>query len=379
MGSTNRSERGAGSLFFDKGSKRWVVMASLPKTGGGKRRRSRRTFKTKADAMAFLTKETTTEPESVEVTVSDLLDGWQRWVHRRAAANQLAVSTVELYGLCVRHLRVGLGTRRAVDVSVDELERFLARQSERLSGRYVAMQRNVLDQAYRWAQRNRLLTWNPAQLSTCPAQLDHKPGVALTAEEAQRLLEAAQGNGLYALWAVMLGVGLRPGEAIALTWPCVDLTIEPAVLHVRHYLRRGPDGMFLGAPKTAHSARSLDMPAFVTEALRAHSEACQSPAEGPWRDLVFPTGTGTPQGHRNLRRVLRRLCEQAGLPALTLYDLRRTAGSLLVDAGVHLECVADLLGHASVATTRRHYVRAVRPTVPHAVGLEALVGPSRFH
>ena len=67
------------------------------------------------------------------------------------------------------------------------------------------------------------------------------------------------------------------------------------------------------------------------------------------------------------------LCEQAELPALTLYDLRRTAGSLLVDAGVHLECVADLLGHASVATTRRHYVRAVRPTVPHAVGLDAVL------
>jgi integrase len=373
MGSTNRSERGAGSLFFEKGSKRWVVMASLPKTGDGKRRRSRRTFKTKADAMAFLTAGTTTEPKSVEVTVSDLLDGWQDWLQRRAETGLLAPNTVAGYGYASGHVRAAFGGRLAIDVTVDDVERFLTVQMRGHSGRYVVLQRNVLDQAYRWAQRNRLLTWNPAQLSTCPAQLDHKPGVALTAEEAQRLLEAAQGSGLYALWAVMLGVGLRPGEAIALTWPCVDLTIEPAVLHVRHYLRRGPDGMFLGAPKTAHSARSLDMPAFVTEALRAHSEAYESPAESPWRDLVFSTGAGTPHGHRNLRRALRRLCEQAGLPALTLYDLRRTAGSLLVDAGVHLECVADLLGHASVATTRRHYVRAVRPTVPHAVGLEAVL------
>ena len=54
-------------------------------------------------------------------------------------------------------------------------------------------------------------------------------------------------------------------------------------------------------------------------------------------------------------------------------DLRRTAGSLLVDAGVHLECVADLLGHSSVATTRRHYVRAVRPTVPHAKQMDSVV------
>ena len=295
MGSTNRSERGAGSLFFDKGSKRWVMMPSLPKTSDGKRRRSRRSSKTRAGAMAFLTNETTTEPESVKVTVSDLLDGWQRWVHRRPAANQLAVSTVELYELCVRHLKVGLGTRRAVDVSVDELERFLACQSERLSGQHVVMQRNVLDQAYRWAQRNRLLTWNPAQLSTCPAQLDHKPCVALTASQAQRLLETSRGDRLHALWAVMLGVGLRPGEAMALTWPCVDLGSDPGVLHVRHYLRRGTDGVFLGAPKTAQSSRSLDMPAFVSDALRAHSEGPQTRPEGSWRDLVFSTGGGAPR------------------------------------------------------------------------------------
>ena len=153
---------------------------------------------------------------------------------------------------------------------------------------------------------------------------------------------------------------------------------DPGVLHVRHYLRRGSEGVFLGAPKTAQSARSLDMPAFVSDALRAHLEGCQSPAQGPWQGLVFPTGAGTPHGHRNLRRALRGLCEQAELPALTLYDLRRTAGSLLVDAGVHLECVADLLGHASVATTRRHYVRAVRPTVPHATQLDGVLGLSGF-
>ncbi len=364
---------GDGSIFYDKARRRWVAMVSLPTTDGT-RRRLRRTFPTRDEAEAFLGERgTPLFSLSADVTVADLLDGWQDWVRRKADAGQLAVSTVELYELCVRHLRTGLGARCAVDVSVDELERFLACQSERLSGRYVVMQRNVLDQAYRWAQRNRLLTWNPAQLSTCPAQLDHKPGVALTASQAQRLLEASAGDRLHALWAVMLGVGLRPGEAMALTWPCVDLDSDPGVLHVRHYLRRGSDGVFLGAPKTAQSARSLDMPTFVSDALRAHSEGCETPPEGVWRDLVFHTGAGTPHGHRNLRRALRRLCEDADLPVLTLYDLRRTAGSLLVDAGVHLECVADLLGHSSVATTRRHYVRAVRPTVPHAVGLDAVL------
>ena len=66
MGSTNRSERGAGSVFYDKSSKRWVVMVSLPKAGDGKRRRSRRTFRTKAEAMGFLTGGDAPQPVPVD-------------------------------------------------------------------------------------------------------------------------------------------------------------------------------------------------------------------------------------------------------------------------------------------------------------------------
>ena len=355
MGSTNRGEYGAGSLFFDKGLCRWVVMAPLPRGADGKRRRLRRTFKTRVEAVAFLADgcpPLAPEIEPTDLAVSDLLAGWQAWVRRRVDAGDLAASTADLYDLCVRHISAAFGARLAAEVDVDDVERFLAIQLERLSVRYVAMQRNVLDQAYRWGQRNRLLTWNPAQLAARPGRLGHKPGTVLTGEEAQRLLVVSRGHPLHPLWAVMLGVGLRPGEAMGLTWPCVDLDLDPGVVHVRYYLRRGPDGVFLGAPKTAQSARSLDMPAFVSDVLRAHLDASETRSEGMWCDLVFATGAGTPFGHRNLRRALRRLCEDAGLPALTLYDLRRTAGSLLVDAGVHLECVADLTGAKANNETR---------------------------
>ena len=98
-----------------------------------------------------------------------------------------------------------------------------------------------------------------------------------------------------------------------------------------------------------------------------------SPSKGQWKGLVFCTDTGLPLDPANVRRALRTACKTADLPSLTPYDLRRTAGSLLVDAGVHLEQVADLLGHSNVATTRRHYVRAMRPTISHAPYLEEVL------
>ena len=86
----------------------------------------------------------------------------------------------------------------------------------------------------------------------------------------------------------MLGAGLRPGEALALTWPCLDLDTDSGVVHVRHYLRTGADGPFLGEPKTARSSRSLDLPHFTTQALRELKATSTSPSTGVWAGLDFP-------------------------------------------------------------------------------------------
>ena len=374
---TRRTARrlSGGSVFYDKKRRRWVAMVPLPRSGDGTRRRSRRTFHTKLEAENFIADTTAghSVPVSAHLTVSDLLDGWRRTRRRRAAQGELSPNTVQVAEYVARRIQEALGHRTAEDLSVDEVEEFLSAQTLQVSLRYVQMQRNVLDQAYKWAARNRLLTWNPAVLASLPHTTRSDHGQVLTADQATRLLESSRGSRWHALWATMLGAGLRPGEALALTWPCLDLDQDPGVVHVRHYLRTGTDGPFLGEPKTARSSRSLDLPHFTTQALQELKKVSDSPCVGVWAGLVFHTDTDQPIGLPNARRALRKACADAGLQRLCLYDLRRTAGSLLVDAGVHLEQVADLLGHADVATTRRHYVRAMRPTISHAQKLNMLV------
>ena len=371
---------GEGSVFYDKNRRRWVAMVPLPRSGDGTRQRLRRTFHTKLEAEEFLADTTAghSVPVSAHLTVTDLLDGWRRARRRRAAQGELSPNTVQVAEYVAQRIQQALGHRTAEQLSVDEVEEFLSAQTLQVSLRYVQMQRNALDQAYKWAARNRLLTWNPAVLASLPHKARSDHGQVLTADQASSLLESSRGSRWHALWATMLGAGLRPGEALALTWPCLDLDDTPGVLHVRHYLRTGTDGPFLGEPKTARSSRSLDLPHFTTQALKQLQAASESPCVGVWAGLVFHTDTNQPIGLPNARRALRRACADAGLPRLCLYDLRRTAGSLLVDAGVHLEQVADLLGHADVATTRRHYVRAMRPTISHAQLLDVVVPPSQL-
>jgi site-specific recombinase XerD len=78
---------------------------------------------------------------------------------------------------------------------------------------------------------------------------------------------------------------------------------------------------------------------------------------------VFPNEIGRPIDPSNLRREIAGLCEGAGIePSISPNELRHSAASLLVNAGVPLEEVADFLGHANVrmlAQTYRHRVKRV--------------------
>ena len=369
-----RTGKGSGTVFFDTSKDRWVAAKQLPPGTGGKRKRQQRTFHSKREALDYLDRPLERTPVVLEVLyVKDLLNGWWKARERRALHGELSVKTMNISGYVLQKLRNALGDSVAESLSVDEVEEFLSAQTMQVSLRYVQLMRNVLDQSYRWGARSRLLTWNPAALAILPHSAGSTRGEVLDAEQATRLLRHTAGDRWGALWATMLGAGLRPGEALALTWPCLDLDMSPGVLHVRHYLRTGADGPFLGEPKTARSSRSLELPTFTTDALKDLQESSISPSKGQWKGLVFCTDTGLPLDPANVRRALRKACKTAGVPLLTPYDLRRTAGSLLVDAGVHLEQVADLLGHSNVATTRRHYVRAMRPTISHAQQLEKVL------
>jgi hypothetical protein len=77
-------------------------------------------------------------------------------------------------------------------------------------------------------------------------------------------------------------------------------------------------------------------------------------------DLVFSTAIGTPHDLTNLRRVLHDLCDLAGIPRRTAYDLRHTTASILANAGEPVHFVAQRMGHGKSAagTTMRYYVHA---------------------
>jgi integrase len=70
-----------------------------------------------------------------------------------------------------------------------------------------------------------------------------------------------------------------------------------------------------------------------------------------------------------VRRYFKPLLRKAGLPNIRLYDLRHTAATLALAAGVSPKIISEQLGHASVAFTLDVYSH-VLPHMQEAAALK---------
>jgi integrase len=190
----------------------------------------------------------------------------------------------------------------------------------------------------------------------------------LSIDQARAVLAAAADEPLYALYATILSLGLRLGEALGLSWDDVDF--PKGRIKVWRQLQRVEGVMTLMEPKTEGSQRRIDMPAVTIAALRAHrikqghsEEWAGSGWKGnPW-NLVFTTSIGTPLDERGvLRRFQERILPKAGVPKMRIHDLRHSAVAILMAQGVDARSITELLGHSSVAFTLQVYGHLMEET-----------------
>jgi integrase len=344
----------------------WIGAVSLGYDERGTLQRKTVSARTKAEALAKLKKvqrqlDDGLPPPDDQMTLNRLLDRWFDDVMR----HQVAPSALENYrSIATNHLKPTLGRRRVSKLTPADVDALLSEKLDaKLSSSTVRRIRAVLsaalDQAVRWGVVGR----NVVAVTRGP-KTTRREGRTLTPDQARKLLATTRGRRLEAFYVTMLGLGLRPGEALGLSWD--DVNLEGKVLTIRQALKRENKQLVIGDVKTAKSRRAVNLPPPVVKVLRAHkgrqSKERQS-AGSAWEatGLVFTTQIGTPIDPSNLRRDFNEVFKKAGLGHWHPHELRHSAASIMLAQGVPLEVVADVLGHSSIRMTADVYGHILAP------------------
>jgi integrase len=341
--------------IYRRGDGRWVGSLDFGRDANGKRRRHvvygslRREVAAKLEeARSRLSADEPVRDARVTVAME-----CEDYIRKALRASSRKASTIENYSIIARtHLAPPpFGALTLDRLRPSDVEALLvAKREAGLSDSTVRLIYTVCRSMLDIAVRDGLVRRNAAAAVKRPT-IKRDEARYLTAEEVGHLLEAARGDRLEPLIVLMLGTGLRRGEALALHWSDVDLTAGH--VRVRWTLGRVDKALVFDEPKTERSRRFVPVPSPVAEALKHHraarvAERLAAVVWAPWEghpDLVFPTQIGTPTDPRNALRAFAGIAERAGLAGIGLHTLRHSAASALIASGAHLKVVQELLGH----------------------------------
>ena len=348
-----------GKVSLSRRGRAWQARTYV-RDADGVRRQVRAQAPTKAGARQALTRALANRarpPEGLmgaSTTVDELLEAW---LVRVRALGRVRPQTVENYTKVVeRYVSPALGSWLIGEVTPAAVQALIL---ETTPGQR-RMVRTVLGQAWSYARLDGAVQSDPVSDTVVPAPVERHEPDALTADQVQLLRRAVRSWGkgrshgpratttLACAVDLMLGTGIRVGEACGLTWEQIDL--EEGILRVEGTYVDGPSDRrgVQEAVKTDRSRRSLFLPSFLVVSLVEHGPRESGP--------VLVTRSGTHLSPANLRRALRAAVAEAGLDfKVTPHTLRRTLATFLArELGTRQ--AAEQLGHTDPAVTLAHYV-----------------------
>lgn len=402
--SAPRASHGDGSYFWNANRKLWTYVREGPRDPAtGKRRQIRVTcahpkalrtridptrippvvktrLQAKMTAKIAELERTGWMPSNASPVLSDWLDRWLETIKKP----QLKPKTYANYvGPCNASIKPTLGAMRLKDIQPADIRRMLnwitadqptpdGRIRKARSAATADNAFTILDLALADAVREGLLASNPCE-RTRRISAEGRETIPFTPAEARRILELEPDPMLHLMWGLLLALGMRQGELLAILAPslvlrevtdadgarrtthCIVVMWELQRLKDPHW-RPGlkhvdlGDGWWLLEVKSKAGNRILPLPRELDDELTAYMATHQAGTHG----LLFHD-QGRPIGADWQRDRWRDACTRAGLDYRKPHSARHFAATELDRANLPEGIRTDLMSHADIGVTEAVY------------------------
>ena len=245
-----------------------------------------------------------------------------------------------------------------------QIQSFYLHEAETLKNTSILRFHANLHKALKYAVRIDLIASNPVDKVDRP-----KPQAFMasyySAEEMEKLFEAARGHKLELIIQLAAFYGLRRAEVMGLRWEAIDF--EAKTLTIRHIVTSTRiDGKKIlveaDRTKTKSSLRTLPLVDPIAERLKAVKEQqeynqkiCGNCYNQEYLGYVFVDAMGNLIQPDSVTTGFPQLLKENGLRRIRFHDLRHSCASLMVMNGVSMKQVQEWLGHSTFSTTADIY------------------------
>ena len=219
---------------------------------------------------------------------------------------------------------------KALNVLAKENPRTGNPTSFRTLTRYV----QSLNSVFVYAQRNRIIDFNPCEFVRLPKSTPPKDREALTPEQRKKIDSCSS-----LACKIMMYCGLRRGELTALQWSDIDLKKKIITINKSYDYKNNE----IKAPKTKAGTRYVPIPKTLLNSLKSKNKG-----------YVVTNSNGEMMTEAAWNNHLKKIVKEVGFE-FSYHQLRHTYATILYSAGVDPLTAQHLLGHSDVKTTMSIY------------------------
>ena len=309
------------AAYKDEERGTWYVSFYYEDWTGAKKRKVKRGFRTKKEALNFEAEYKRTAKADMDMTMGEFVEVYFRDKSQSLKDRSIKNKRDTMNAQLLPYFK----DRPMNSITPAEIIQWQNTIIEKgYSDDYLKTIQNQMTALFNHAKNIYNLADNPCDKVKRMGKTSKKKMKFWTIEEYRQFMTGIEpGSKYYVLFELLFWTGAREGEALSIT--PADIDFEKNLLHINktYYRMHGED--VITSPKTEESNRTISIPEFLKKEIQDYISRLY---ELPEDERIFP------MVHEAVQHKLKQVVQKTGVKKIRVHDIRHSHAAFLINKGV---------------------------------------------
>ena len=309
------------AAYKDEERGTWYVSFYYEDWTGAKKRKVKRGFRTKKEALNFEAEYKRTAKADMDMTMGEFVEVYFRDKSQSLKDRSIKNKRDTMNAQLLPYFK----DRPMNSITPAEIIQWQNTIIEKgYSDDYLKTIQNQMTALFNHAKNIYNLADNPCDKVKRMGKTSKKKMKFWTIEEYRQFMTGIEpGSKYYVLFELLFWTGAREGEALSIT--PADIDFERNLLHINktYYRMHGED--VITSPKTEESNRTISIPEFLKKEIQDYISRLY---ELPEDERIFP------MVHEAVQHKLKQVVQKTGVKKIRVHDIRHSHAAFLINKGV---------------------------------------------